>query len=90
LGNKIIIYSLRIVYSIVITVLILILLIVLKHFNVLDVFHYIQKLRGTEHYEGETKTVELVFIASKIIAPTIFLTSMLYFVIKVQKEKINK
>jgi hypothetical protein len=90
LGNKIITYSLRILYSIIITIIVLIVLLALKHYNILDVFHYIQKLRGTEDYEGETKAVELFAIISKIIVPITFLSSILFFVIKLQKRKLNK
>jgi hypothetical protein len=87
LGNTVKIYCLRIVYSFLLAIVVLIALLILKHFNVIDVFNSIQRYRGTEHYVGETKTVELMFISTKIIIPIIFLGFMTYFILRLQKRK---
>ena len=62
------------------TTLVLVLLLLLTRNYILDyLIHCIEIVRGTSHYEGESKAGEFWFILTRIIIPFLFAAILLFY-----------
>ena len=62
------------------TTLVLVLSLLLTRNYILDyLVDYIEIVRGTSHYEGESKAVEFWFILTRIIIPFLLGTTLVFY-----------
>lgn len=66
-----------IIQSIAITFIVVLLLVLTRQYFLNIVLQFIKEIRGTEHYIGESKASEQLFIIAYIITPIVFITSLL-------------
>ena len=63
-------------FGILFFIVIISILILTKGFFLDNIINFIMNLRGTEHYEGETRSSEALFIMFYLIFPFVFIITI--------------
>lgn len=76
--------------SIVITIICFFFLLFTQDYFLNDLVNKIKEIRGTEHYEGETRANEFFEILKNIILPILFLISTVIVIVFMKSKKIER
>lgn len=66
-------------FSIGTTLVLMLVLLLTRNYLLNYLVDYIETIRGTAHYEGETKAVEFLYILTRIITPIILVMTLVFY-----------